>query len=136
MYPGGSFYRADLVTDFISDSSDLVETLFDHRRKGPGGAAERLDALRATGELIRRMASVGIRHRDLHARNILLEWQGVAPRAHLLDLDRCEVRKEGARISPVPMHQRLRRSLMKWEHGTRTRLSDREWDTLEREAVG
>jgi 3-deoxy-D-manno-octulosonic acid kinase len=136
MYPEGAFYRADLVTDFVSDSSDLVETLFDDRRKGPGGAGERLDALRATGELIRKLASVGIRHRDLHARNVLLEWQGAAPTAHLLDLDRCEVGREGTQISPVSMHQRLRRSLLKWTHGTGIRLSEREWDALERAAVG
>jgi len=136
MYPEKLFYRADLVTDFLPDTSELVDALFDDRRKGPGGAAERLDALRSAGELICRMASTGLRHRDLHAGNILLEWEGAAPRAHLLDLDRCDVGPEGVQVSATPMHHRLRRSLLKWEHRTGIRLSEREWETLERAAVG
>jgi len=36
-YTDGPFYRADLVTDFISNTSDLVDALFDTRRKGAGG---------------------------------------------------------------------------------------------------
>ena len=136
MYPEKLIYRADLVTDFLPNTSDLVDALFDDRRKGPGGAAERLDALRSAGELIRKMASTGLRHRDLHAGNILLEWEGAAPRAHLLDLDRCAVGPEGTQVSATPMHQRLRRSLLKWEHRTGIRLLEREWETLERAAVG
>jgi 3-deoxy-D-manno-octulosonic acid kinase len=136
MYPEKFFYRADLVTEFVPNTSDLVDALFDDQRKGPGGAAERLDALRSAGDLIRRMASTGLRHRDLHAGNILLEWEGGAPKAHLLDLDRCNVGPEGALVSSTPMHQRLRRSLLKWEHRTGIRLSELEWETLERAAVG
>ena len=86
-YPTGPFYRADLVTEFIPEASDLVQALFDTSRKGAGGALERLDTLRTAGELVRQLAAVGLRHRDLHAGNILLQWQGAAPRAHLLDLD-------------------------------------------------
>ena len=135
MYPAGLFYRADLVTTFVPGASDLVEALFDRQRKGAGGAAERLDALRAAGELVRRMAEAGLRHRDIHARNILLEWQGAAPSPHLLDLDRCDVGPKGVPLSPTSMHQRLRRSLLKWEHRTGIRILEKEWDTLDK-AVG
>ena len=136
MYPTGPFYRADLVTSFVPDASDLVEALFDTRRKGAGGAAERQDSLKAAGELIRHMAAAGLRHKDLHAGNILLEWKGAAPRAHLLDLDRCDVRPPGANISPITMHQRLRRSLLKWQHRTGIQISDLEWNTLDRAVTG
>jgi 3-deoxy-D-manno-octulosonic acid kinase len=135
MYPAGIFYRADLVTEFVADASDLVETLFESERKGAGGAGERLDALRAAGELVARMAAAGLRHRDMHARNVLLEWQGAAPTPHLLDLDRCDVGQEGGAISPTPMHQRLRRSLRKWERKTGIRISEREWATLDQAVV-
>ena len=135
-YPAGIFYRGDLVTEFIGDASDLVEALFDSRRKGAGGAAERLDALQAAGELVRRMAVAGLRHRDLHARNILLEWRGAAPRPHLLDLDRCEIGRQGAAVSPDTMHKRLKRSLLKWEHRTGIRILEREWETLDRAVAG
>ncbi|MFH1762882.1 MAG: hypothetical protein ABIF09_01700, partial [Gemmatimonadota bacterium] len=72
----------------------------------------------------------------IHARNILLEWQGAAPMPHLLDLDRCDVRPEGARLSPTSMHLRLRRSLRKWEHRTGIHISDKEWDTLAQAVAG
>ncbi len=136
MYPAGIFYRADLVTTFVSNASDLVEALFDTSRKGAGGAAERLDALRAAGELVRRMAAAGLRHRDIHARNILLKWKGATPMPHLLDLDRCEVRPKGVPLSPTSMHQRLRRSLRKWEYRTGIHISDKEWDTLDQAVAG
>lgn len=136
MYPAGLFYRADLVTAFVPNASDLVEALFDTSRKGAGGAGERLDALQATGELVRHMAAAGLRHRDIHAGNILLEWRGAAPRPHLLDLDRCDVGREGVPLSPTSMHQRLRRSLRKWELRTGIRISDKEWETLDRAITG
>lgn len=136
LYPDGIFYRADLVTAFVSKSSDLVETLFDMKRKGAGGSAERLDALRAAGGLIRDMAAAGIRHRDMNARNVLLEWRGVAPRAHLLDLDRCVVAPTIGSVSTGAMHQRLLRSLRKWEKRTGFRITDKEWETLDQAVAG
>ena len=136
VYPSGPFYRADLITDFVPASSDLVETLFDTSRKGLGGAVERQDALRTAGELIRRMAEAGIRHQDIHAGNILLEWQGAAPRPHLLDLDRCEIAPSGSPLSPDPMLKRLQRSLRRWERHTGLKISDKEWNILERAVMG
>ena len=136
VYPEGPFYRADLITDFIPGSSDLVEALFDTSRKGLGGAVERQDALRTAGELIRRMAEAGIRHQDIHAGNILLEWQGAAPRPHLLDLDRCQVAPSGRSLSPDPMLKRLQRSLRRWENHTGLKISDKEWNVLERAVMG
>jgi 3-deoxy-D-manno-octulosonic acid kinase len=135
LYPGGLFYRGDLVTEFIPDSVELVDALFDTSRKGAGGAAERMDALKEAGSLIRRLAAVGLQHRDLHAGNILLEWQGASPRSYLLDLDRCDIASGGRTVSARPMFLRLRRSLMKWERETAIRLTDGEWGTLEA-AVG
>jgi 3-deoxy-D-manno-octulosonic acid kinase len=135
-YPRGLFYRADLVTEFIPDSSDLVQTLFDSRRKGPGGAAERTDALKATGNLLRDMAAAGIRHRDMNARNVLLEWKGAFPTAHLLDLDRCDVEAEGRSTSLIAMYQRLRRSIRKWESQTGMRITEKEWKSLDEGTTG
>ncbi len=134
VYPAGLFYRGDLVTEFVEDSSDLIGTLFDAERKGAGGALERQDALQAAGALIRRMAEAGILHRDLHAGNILLQWEGSAPRPYLLDLDRCEVLSPGRRAGSGRMLSRLRRSLRKWEGWSGLRLSAKEWETLERAA--
>lgn len=136
VYPRGPFYRADLVTEWVSEAADLVETLFDTRRKGAGGAAERLDALRASGILIRDMARTGLRHGDLHAGNILLQWAGAVPRALVLDLDHAGLAPGGESCPPDPMVRRLRRSLKKWEGRTGLRLSGREWETLEEAILG
>jgi len=132
MYRKGLFYRADLVTEFIPNAEDLVRVIFDPRKKGAGGAVERLQALESAGHLLRTMADAGLHHRDLHAGNILMEWKGAAPRAHLLDLDRCEVKPLQETLSPLPMLHRLKRSLLKWERETRLSLSEREWSALEK----
>jgi hypothetical protein len=92
---------------------------------------DRREALLATGELIRSLAEAGVSHPDLNAKNVLMEWQGAAPRAHLLDLDRCKVLEEGAHLDPDGMHQRLRRSLRKWERWMGVQLADKEWQYLE-----
>mgnify|MGYP001146765772 CR=1 FL=1 len=136
LYPSRFFYRADLVTEFISDASDLVQALFDTERKGVGGAVERQDALRTSGELLRAMADAGVQHKDLHAGNILLRWVGSAPLAHILDLDRCEVSSEPRAVSVKPMLRRLQHSLRKWEGWTGLRLTEKEWATLEGAAAG
>jgi len=136
VYSAGVFYRGDLVTEFVPDASDLVEVLFDNRRKGAGGAGERLDALSASGSLVRVLAGAGLRHRDLHAGNILLQWEGTAPRALILDLDLSRLLPRGTRASAPAMVRRLKRSLRKWEGRTGLRLSGREWATLEDAALG
>jgi len=135
-YFGGFFYRADLVTEYIPEATDLVEALFDTQRKGAGGAGERLDALRASGALLRIMAGAGLRHGDLHARNILLQWKGSAPSAFILDLDRARITPEGRPAPPASMISRLRRSLRKWEGHTGLRISEREWKVLDDSARG
>lgn len=135
-YFSGLYYRADLVTEYIAEATDLVEALFDTTRKGAGGAGERLDALRASAALIRRMAEAGLRHGDLHAGNILLQWEGSAPSAFILDLDRARIMPEGRRAPSHSMVRRLRRSLRKWEGHTGLRLSEREWQVLSDPARG
>lgn len=135
VYRAGRFYRADLVTVFVPDSENLAETLFDVRRKGAGGASERLDALKAAGTLLRAMAREGLQHGDLNAGNIVLQWTGASPSAHILDLDRARLLPQGTEARVLPMFRRLTRSIRKWEARTSLHLTAREWDVLEA-AVG
>jgi len=136
VYGKGMLYRADLVTHFVPDSENLAETLFDVRRKGAAAASERLDALRAAGALVRSLEKGGLQHRDLNATNVLLQWTGASPSAHVLDLDRSRVLPQGAEADPKPMLRRLRRSLRKWEKKAGFRLTGREWEVLEDAALG
>lgn len=136
VYETRFFYRADLVTVFVPDSENLAETLFDIRRRGAGGASERLEALGAAGTLLRAAAGQGLKHGDLNAGNVLLQWTGASPMAHILDLDRATLLPEGTQARVGPMLHRLSRSLRKWEGRTGLSLTKREWDTLEAAAVG
>jgi tRNA A-37 threonylcarbamoyl transferase component Bud32 len=136
LYPDPPFYRGDLVTEFVGGSTDLLGALFDFRKSGVGGAAERLDALKATGGLIRKMGQAGLRHGDLHAGNILLRWEGVLPSALILDLGRSELLEKGTPAPPGPMLKRLNRSLRKWEEKTGLRLTEVEWEALDRATQG
>jgi hypothetical protein len=102
------FYRADLVTDYVAGSRTLAEIMFDDTTQEERGAA-----LRAAGELTRRMATIGLKHSDLNSRNILLVGVPDGLEAHLVDLDRCSVPATARPISPEPMLSRLTRSLEK-----------------------
>jgi len=108
VYPAGMFYRADLVTDYVAGSRTLAEIMLDDT-----ALEAREEALRAAGELTRRMATIGLEHSDLNARNILLVRVPDGLEAHLVDLDRCSVPATARPISPAPMLSRLTRSLEK-----------------------
>ncbi len=127
VYSWGIFYRGDLVTEYIPHSRDLASVLFD---VSPGASSEgmshRIAALMAAGGLIRQMASAGIRHPDLNAKNVLLRGDSEAPQAMLLDLDRCVISEPPASTSITPMYRRLERSLAKWEGRTGRRMSEME----------
>lgn len=108
MYREGIFYRADLVTDYVPGSRTLADIVFDDASRG-----ERAEALRATGELTKHMATIGFRHPDLNAKNILLRHTPEGWEALLVDLDRCSVPLGARSISAEPMLARLTRSLHK-----------------------
>jgi 3-deoxy-D-manno-octulosonic acid kinase len=108
IYPNGWFYRADLVTDYVPESRNLAEIVF-----GDADRSDVHDALRATGTLIGAMASIGLGHPDLNARNILLVRGTGGVSAILVDLDRCRVPPVPQPVSPEPMVTRLIRSLRK-----------------------
>ena len=128
VYRAGPIYRGDLVTELVPDASELAEILFDRERSGLAATSDRKEALRETGSLIHRLAGAGVRHADLNAKNVLLQWSGGSPTAYVLDLDRCRV---GAEAAPVDgMLQRLLRSLRKLERRTRLRLPPAEAELL------
>lgn len=112
-YTSGIFYRGDLVTTYIPRAIELATVLFDAKRRGVSGTVDRREALAETGKLIRKMALAGVLHPDLNARNVLLEWSGGAPEAHLVDLDRCRVEEGPLANAAEAMHARLVRSIKK-----------------------
>lgn len=127
-YPSGAFYRADLITELIPEGADLGEILF-----APyDGATPRVEALRASGRLIRRLELAGVHHLDLNAKNIVIAIGEGQVEAHMVDLDRCRVRMEGVAAPAFPMRRRLARSLRKLERRTQSPLAGEEWEALAR----
>lgn len=131
VYRNGPFYRADLITEFIADASDLVDTLF----RAEHSDSERAEILYGVGKLVGKSAAAGIEHRDLNARNVLLErgLYGFVPL--LLDLDRCRVLPPGVAGNPAPMLKRLVRSLRKHSKLTRKAIGLSEWRVLSESTV-
>lgn len=120
IYPAGLFYRADIATLWIPNSTDLAEALF-----GPDEVKgeDRTLACAAAGRLIREMHEVGVIHPDLNLKNILIEWSWTPPRPYLLDLDRVRIAR---RVSPRrrrAMLARFWRSARKWEEKTDRKLT-------------
>lgn len=81
----GAFVRCDLLVERIAGAEDLVERL----ARAPLPAAQ----WQAIGAAIASLHAHGVDHRDLNARNILLDASG---RVWLIDFDRCAVRPPGA----------------------------------------
>lgn len=138
VYPDGPFYRGDVVTEYVAGSRDLASLLFGAEAPETGAVAHaaveepevREAALRDAGYMIARMARAGVEHPDLNAKNVLLEWQEERVSAFLVDLDRVRVHPPGAALPAGPMHQRLARSLRKFERAAGRRLTGSEWEAL------
>lgn len=116
IYPAGTFYRADIVTEYVTDSVDLATLTFGEHRVPPG---RRVAAWRAAGALLRRTWNAGLLHPDLNLGNILIAGDPDAPRAWLIDLDRAKLSGDMAAGQRVAMQRRLNRSRKKLEeeHG-------------------
>lgn len=130
IYPAGPFYRADVASERVPEAVDLVHVLFESDQTGE----DRVIACEAAGSLLRRLAERGIRHPDLNAKNILLEWAERPPRAHVLDLDGSRFVAPSSSWHRARMRNRLARSLRKWEAKSGRALAAREWEALARSA--
>ena len=82
--PGCGYYRADLITGFISDTQTLSQIL----SAGPLAKG----AWQDIGACIARFHARGVCHADLNAHNILLDDAG---EVFLIDFDRGAIRRAG-----------------------------------------
>lgn len=112
IHPAGLYYRADVVTEYIPDSTDLAAVTFGETRAPPGA---RVAAWRAAGGLLRKAWNAGLVHPDLNLMNILIAGDPDAPRAWLIDLDRARLSGDMAASDRVAMQRRLNRSREKLE---------------------
>ena len=97
--------RADVVTREVPFARDLAAAMH------YGSAAERREALAATGRLLAQMAAAGVRHPDLNLRNILLAHDANgALEAVVIDVDRVWFDEPGAPRAAEANVRRLARS--------------------------
>lgn len=120
MYVDGPFYRADIVTEVVEGTVTLADRL--HETDGERGW---LVAMAAAGDLIRRLADIGLYHVDLNAHNVLL---GPDPEEApwIIDLDRARVLGRSSRQAGDRMLDRLTRSIAKCGTPTGDALGTRE----------
>jgi 3-deoxy-D-manno-octulosonic acid kinase len=97
----GAFYRADLVTECIANTSSLFARL----------TAGRLPDIvwREIGRVIAKFHALGVWHADLNAHNVLVSGDGAAS---LVDFDRARIQRNSARAREANL-ARLLRSLRK-----------------------
>lgn len=116
-------YRGELIMEEIRDSRTLLDVL----RLRPLSD----DCWRRIGAMIADFHRHGVYHHDLNASNILLSTEGGM---HLIDFDKCEIRKtrkgrrEGWQIANL---DRLKRSLLKHvDRFSSLHFDGRSWDVL------
>jgi hypothetical protein len=126
-YPAApGFWRADVVTRYVSPSADLSDVLVSD------DDLLRADAWEATALLVREMSAAGVRHHDLNAKNVLLHLHGNAPPvAMLLDVDRVVFGEAPERALEGNL-SRLFRSFRKWRSLYGARVDESEIDALAR----
>ncbi len=91
--PVGPFlYKGALAVREISPSADLEAELAALKRPVDRETlARKRGVISSLGRLIAKMHGAGIRHADLHLKNILLPGEKGGPELYLLDLDRAKV---------------------------------------------
>lgn len=106
----GPLWAPVVATLFLEDSADGLGYL--DATKDP---KQRLRALRAAGQAVRRFHDAGGRHADLHVKNLLFRERGSEVEVFVIDLDRARVTPgltPGERMAQI---MRLFRSLVKRE---------------------
>lgn len=122
VYHLGPFYGGEVARRAVENATDLAGSLFDQSLD----AGRRLEAMEAAGRLVGVMHRVGLVHPDLNLRNILIQWTGTKPTAHILDLEKCRFAKLGP-LRRRRMLARLRRSARRFEEGSGETIAVEEW---------
>ena len=132
VYPAGIFYRADLVSEHVPDTTDLRTVLL--APEGPWHTEPelRLHGLVTVGRLVGELARAGGRHPDLNTGNLLLRLEAGEPEAVVIDLDRCVVDDGPAPVAPLLA--RLERSVRKEADAMGSPFPSEAWSLLATEA--
>jgi hypothetical protein len=104
----GAFWTAGVATVHEEGSVDGVAFL-----GGAPGAERRLRACAAAGAAVRRLHDAGVRHGDLHVKNLLLREVGDRTETLIVDLDRARAAAGADARARMAEIMRLYRSLVR-----------------------
>lgn len=124
VYPSGIHYRGEIARVELPAADDLAACLFDPAKRGQ---AEPEELMRATGRLVAALHVAGLYHPDLNLRNVLIETPAGAPRAYIIDLEKCALRRPLSGRLRHRMLERLRRSGRRFETRLRKSIEPDAW---------
>jgi 3-deoxy-D-manno-octulosonic acid kinase len=124
VYRSGPYYRGEIARVELPSADDLAACLFGPAKRE---LAEPEELMRATGRLVAALHTAGLYHPDLNLRNVLIEHQAGAPRAHIIDLEKCALRTQLSARLRQRMLDRLRRSARRFEGRLQRTIEPAAW---------
>ncbi len=121
-------YAGEIVSEYVPGSVDLAGFLFHDRWPGssvPADVELRHEVLRQAGACVAILGREGVLHRDLNAKNLLVQSVADEVRMYVLDLDRARIHP--GPLNPGVMAARLERSMRKFEERTGRGISAAGW---------
>ena len=118
VWKSGLTYRAAIITAYLEETQTLAERLTD--------ASLEEDTWFQLGSLLKKMQTLGFRHADLNANNILI---GQDSKIYIIDFDKGRVMKGLGNWQWAPLY-RLQRSLLKIDRQQALHYGDQDWQYL------
>lgn len=116
----GCFYTADILTEFLDHSQDLIKYL-QHSQLTE-------QEWRQIGKLLKQLHELQVNHTDLNAHNILWRNQPEQSQFYLIDFDKCGFTNGDAWKSGNLA--RLHRSFIKEQKKTNLHFNDEHWQLI------
>ena len=114
----GLLYRAAIMTAFLEGTETLAERLVHTALDG--------ETWFQLGSLLKKMQSLGFRHADLNANNLLIDQD---TKLYIIDFDKGRVMKKLDDWQWAPLY-RLQRSLVKIDLQQTLHYGEQDWQTL------
>lgn len=122
------YYRGEIVREEVPGALDLADVLF-----GAESDYSELPAMAATGALVGHLHRVGLMHPDLNLRNILINGTEGRLQAHIIDLEKSQLRSRLGARDRNRMLARMRHSASRFENRCKKHLSGEAWKTFDEE---
>lgn len=122
------YYRGEIVREEVPGARDLADVLF-----GTGDDDSECPAMAATGALVGQLHRVGLMHPDLNLRNILINGTEGRLQAHIIDLEKSQLRSRLGTRDRNKMRARMRHSASRFETRCTKRLSGEAWMAFDEE---